>query len=78
MIERAVIYKLRCDGCQRLCGDQSMIYQNRDALEQEAEFNNWRQINRKWYCPDCYGVNPETDEYEPMYPETEHFLNNSN
>lgn len=46
-----------------------MTYQTRDALEQDAEMNNWRLINRKWYCPECYRVNPETDEYEPSHQE---------
>lgn len=69
MIEKSVIYRLRCDGCGRLCGDLPMTYQTRDALEQDAEMNNWRLINRKWYCPECYRVNPETDEYEPSHQE---------
>lgn len=64
MIEPKTCYFLTCDRCGEEF-DDNCYHTDAYSLEQSAEFSRWREIGGKWYCPDCYELNDETDEYEP-------------
>ena len=55
MIEEIKVYQMVCDGCGAFHEYGGMIVHF--EFEHEAEFSakesDWKNIDGKWYCPDC-------------------------
>lgn len=66
MIKEYSCYDIICDRCgkslTKLSGD---CYPDTNSAEMVALQSDWKEINGKHYCPDCYEVDEETDEYVP-------------
>lgn len=66
MIQEVIMYEYHCDGCGHIYDDWdgNTMYSNKEWiftwLENDAD---WRWIDGKWYCADCYELNEDTDEY---------------
>ncbi len=58
----------QCDrcGCRLNDGAIDAWSEKRDVVEFIADESNWLNIDGKWYCPDCYEVDDNTDEYVPI------------
>ena len=64
MIEKVTYYDIICDRCDKSLTDESeMRYLDKDIALKFAEQSGWIEINGKNYCPDCYELDEETDEY---------------
>ena len=64
MIEKVTYYDIICDRCDKSLTDESeMRYLDKDIALKFAEQSDWIEINGKNYCPDCYELDEETDEY---------------
>jgi len=63
MIHKLTMYQAVCDGCgyefYETCPTEG------DAILGVTCFENWKEINGKLYCPDCYEYDEKTDEYKP-------------
>ncbi len=55
-----------CDRCgERFHDENGFIgYIDYDIWD-SAESSEWVEIDGKHYCPDCYELDEETDEYRP-------------
>lgn len=55
MIEEIKVYQMVCDGCGVFHEYDGMIVHF--EFEHQAEFSakesDWKNIDGKWYCPDC-------------------------
>lgn len=53
-----------CDGCGERFRDENGFvgYIDYDIWD-DAESSEWREIDGKHYCPDCYEYDEESDEY---------------
>ena len=47
--------------------DKTILYCGEcdNFLYEDTEQSEWRRIGDKYYCPDCYELDEETDEYVP-------------
>ena len=64
MIKEVTYYDIICDRCGKSFIDESeTCYPDKDSAEMFAEQSEWVEINGKNYCPDCYELDKETDEY---------------
>ena len=52
-IKTTEIYVMTCDCCLSEFNDVC-YHTEEDTLEYSAECSEWKQIDGKWYCPDCY------------------------
>ena len=66
MIKEVTYYDIICDRCGKsLINESETCYPDKDSAEMFAEQSEWVEINGKDYCPDCYELDEETDEYVP-------------
>ena len=66
MIKEVTYYDIICDRCGKSLTEESeMCYPDKDSALMVAEQSEWVEINGKHYCPDCYELDEETDEYVP-------------
>ena len=64
MIKEVTYYDIICDRCGKSLTEESeMRYLDKDIALKFAEQSGWIEINGKNYCPDCYELDEETDEY---------------
>lgn len=64
MIERVTMYCAKCDRCGEILQDGEIVaWADADEAQRMAEESEWREINGRLLCPDCYEVDEETDEY---------------
>lgn len=64
MIERVTMYIAKCDRCGEILQDGEIVaWADADEAQRMAEESEWREINGRLLCPDCYEVDEETDEY---------------
>lgn len=64
MIERVAMYIAKCDHCGEILQDGEIVaWADADEAQRMAEESEWREINGRLLCPDCYEVDEETDEY---------------
>lgn len=61
-----------CDGCGERFRDENgcVGYIDYDIWEQ-AESDDWLEIDGKHYCPNCYEYNEELDKYIPKTKQTD-------
>lgn len=72
MISEVTMYGLVCDACNEPIGNEDYDYlvmtTERDIIE-EANCQDWRKIDGKWYCPLClerlFDYDEDTDEFTP-------------
>jgi hypothetical protein len=58
-------YGAKCDRCQKLFEDEFTGYSlwcEKDRLLEEMYDSGWVDYSGKYYCPNCYKINKETDE----------------
>lgn len=66
MIKEVKYYDIICDRCGKsLTKESEMCYPDKYSALMVAEQSEWVEINGKNYCPDCYELDEETDEYVP-------------
>ena len=66
MIEEVTYYDIICDRCGKSLTEESNIcYPDTNSALMVAGQSEWIDINGKHYCPDCYELDEETDEYLP-------------
>lgn len=66
MVKPKTYYELYCDRCRKQLTDGDVTaYNSESDLMFVAEESEWKTIDGKHYCPDCYEVDEETDEYVP-------------
>ena len=66
MIKEVTYYDIICDRCGKsLINESETCYPDKDSALMVAEQSEWRRIGGKDYCPDCYELDEETDEYVP-------------
>ena len=66
MIKEVTYYDIICDRCGKsLTNESETCYPDKDSALMVAEQSEWRRIGGKDYCPDCYELDEETDEYVP-------------
>ncbi len=64
MIERVTMYIAKCDHCGEILQDGEIVaWADADEAQRMAEESEWREINGRLFCPDCYEVDEDTDEY---------------
>ena len=66
MIKEAIYYEMYCDRCGAQLDDGDIVaYKEKEGLEFVASESEWQTIDGKHYCPACYELDEETDEYVP-------------
>ncbi|MGN1156785.1 MAG: hypothetical protein ACI4TK_11455 [Agathobacter sp.] len=66
MIKELTYYDIICDRCGKsLTEERGDCYTDTNSAEMVALQSEWKEINGKHYCSDCYEVDEETDEYVP-------------
>lgn len=70
MFKRIEMWQVQCDRCGCCCDDSMGIiaWSDKEGAEQVALDSDWREIDGKHYCPDCYDVDDCTDDYRPKPP----------
>ena len=64
MIEEVTYYDIICDRCGKsLINESETCYPDTGSAEMTAQDSEWLAIGSKHYCPDCYELDEETDEY---------------
>lgn len=66
MIKPVTMYSVICDRCGKLFeADDSVAWTDKQSARFYALESEWKEIDNKHYCPDCYEFNDELDEYVP-------------
>lgn len=69
MICEMTMYQAVCDGCGSLLKNsltkRTIVFEDEEWLRATCSELGWREIGGKFYCPDCYEYDEETDEYKP-------------
>ena len=66
MIKQVTYYDIICDRCGKSFSEESnTCYPDTESAEMTAMYSEWRAMGEKHYCPDCYELDEETDEYKP-------------
>lgn len=70
MIRKVEMYQAVCDNCGKDCSDEDYYAWPAESLAiEDALYIEWKIIDDKLYCPDCYEYDEETDEYKPIKKE---------
>lgn len=73
MIREVTMYQAVCDGCGGLLKNsltkRTIVFEDEEWLRATCSEFDWREINGKLYCPDCYEYDEETHEYKPKVKE---------
>ncbi len=74
MIIPTIYYTLQCDRCKEIFeSSEGFIGQvDSDSVWDDAEHSDWIEYKVKHYCPNCYILEEEKDEYIPLpaYPKS--------
>lgn len=69
MICEMTMYQAVCDGCGGLLKNsltkRTIVFEDEEWLRATCSELGWREIGGKFYCPNCYEYDEETDEYKP-------------
>ena len=66
MIKEVIYYDIICDHCGKsLTNEINICFPDTGSAEMTAKDSEWLTIGGKHYCPDCYELDEETDEYVP-------------
>ena len=73
MYTEEIFYGIRCDRChEQYESDEYSYMSGRSEILEAAENDDWREIDGRHYCPDCYVKDPEPadddHEYMPKTP----------
>lgn len=66
MIREVTMYQVVCDGCGKC---RLPCKTKEKAMNIASIWKDWKEIDGKLYCPDCYEHDEETDEYKPKVNE---------
>ena len=67
MIREVTMYQAVCDGCGL---ESDGAWRTAElAVCESVDMDDWREIDGKLYCPDCYEYDEETREYKPKVKE---------
>ena len=58
---------VKCDRCGESYDDWRSLeywFRNEQEATETVIDDGWAEIDGKLYCPNCYGNNEDTDEYE--------------
>lgn len=66
MIKPVTMYSVVCDRCGKTFeADDSVAWTDKQSARFYALESEWKEIDNKHYCPDCYEFDDELDEYVP-------------
>jgi hypothetical protein len=68
MIKKLEMFTVICDRCRKDSnndGDYS-CWSDGETAREMANNDDWIEIDGKDYCPACYELDEETDEYKPL------------
>ena len=55
MIEKVEMWGCRCDQCGEGFTDGCIIaWLEKDGVEYQLQESGWREVDDKWYCPECF------------------------
>lgn len=57
-----IFYGLKCDRCRQAYSDGDDHEYFSDGAEEHATDDEWIHRNGKYYCPNCYTIDEETDD----------------
>lgn len=68
MIETVTMYRVKCDGCGKSAQDDSeyFAWAEEDQAWFEANESEWKLIDGKHFCPECWMWDEDTDEAVPF------------
>ena len=73
MIREVTMYQAVCDRCGGLFKNsltsRAIVFEDEEWLRATCSELDWREIDGKLYCPDCYEYDEETNEYKPKVKE---------
>ena len=73
MIREVTTYQAVCDGCggslKNSLTRRTIVFEDEEWLRATCSELDWREINGKLYCPNCYEYDEEKDEYKPKVKE---------
>ena len=63
MIITEVFYAVKCNRCGTVYDDSEHSFWSDEGISVEnALESDWKEVNNKHYCTDCYEIDEETDE----------------
>lgn len=68
MIKEVKMYSVVCDRCGKTFIDEFngiAAWLDEGTAKEQAMESEWAEIDDKHYCPDCYELDDELDEYVP-------------
>ena len=66
MIKEVAYNDIICDHCGKSLTEESeMCYPDKESAEMVAKNSEGMAIGERHYCPNCYELDEETDEYVP-------------
>lgn len=66
MTKEVTYYDIICDCCGKsLINESEMCFPDKDSALMVAKQSEWMNKGGKHYCPDCYELDEQTDEYVP-------------
>lgn len=66
MIKQVEMYVIACDGCGKVCDSDGMFaWTDEHSAKFMAFESEWKEIEDKHYCPDCYEYDDSIEEYVP-------------
>ena len=67
MIQPITVFTVICDRCQKdhNKGNEVCGYNNSSFAEDCATDDDWKEIEGKHYCPECYFYDDNSDQFSP-------------
>lgn len=66
MIKPVTMYSVICDRCGKLFeADDSVAWTDKQSARFYALESEWKEIDNKHYCPDCYEFDDNSEKYVP-------------
>ena len=65
MIKERRCYYIECDKSGEVFEDEDefSLFPDKDGLIEEAQENGWREIDGKWYSPQCFRYDADAGKY---------------
>ena len=67
-----MFYGVKCDRCGEFHEGEFTYFSDESEAVEQAESDDWRELNGKHYCPNCHSIDEEADEVKPLPPFPHH------